>query len=121
MTEHDWCQFKDPTPVGSLTYNRGTHITKAAVRVGQIVYLGWRHAEIMGYLHRKLVCKHVTMEMQGFIEKLGYFHNRIQAGKIAYGARQLKPGERPHPAGMLSEHLWDDNGVFHVPKSEWRL
>lgn len=98
----------------------GAYITHAAVHVGQFVYVEHRHANIMAYLQAKMICKQVTGEMQGFVCCNGFFLDRYMAGKIAAAARQLSV-PRPMGYGMISEHIFNGDGSYIVPKSEWRL
>jgi hypothetical protein len=82
-------------------------IVKAAVLVGDQVYVGWRHSEICSHVVRTLGVE-IAEEQRGFIDHLGNFHDRRQAAKIALGSRQVLS---VRAMTLLSEDLWDENGV----------
>ena len=88
-------------------------IVKAAVKVGDKVYVGWRHAHIISYLHCNGVVPHVYQEMQGFVDNMGWFFNRQNSVVIASGARQCR-WDQIKCKQLLSEDLWDNEGKPHV-------
>ena len=88
----------------------GVIIVKAAVKCGDDVYLGWRHAFIMSDLIiEKIVTKEKPMlpEMQGFISQHGQFINREISKVIVLLNGQIK-GTHYHV--LCSEDLWDMKG-----------
>lgn len=96
----------------------GDHIIKAAVKVGTVIYTGWRHNAIRYHLINENICA-PPRENEGFIDNKMIFHNRYVAGKIAFCANQMHARRMGHE--LISEELWDNNGKFHVPKEQWRL
>lgn len=62
-----------------------------------------RHADIIKVIWQK-IHKQVTCEIQGFVTDEGKFVNRIEAGKIAIAAGQIK--ELEVPPDLYSEDLW---------------
>jgi hypothetical protein len=84
-------------------------ITNAAIRVGDTVYAGIRHANIMSYLREANLCDHVSYEMQGFVDADGTFFSRYQAQRIVWHTKQMPFGKKLAP-DLLSEHLWDEDG-----------
>jgi hypothetical protein len=84
-------------------------IVRAAVVIGEVVYTGWRHSEIGSHVARTLGVA-ITDEQRGFIDHLGNFHDRRSAAKIALGSRQVLS---VRAMTLLSEDLWDENGVPH--------
>lgn len=62
-----------------------------------------RHSDIIRLIHEK--CRSaVTQEIQGFVTDDGTFVDRVEAGRIAIAAGQLK--ELPVPPDLYSEDLW---------------
>ncbi len=92
-------------------------IVKAAVHVGDKVYIGWRHAHIMYHLNYKDLCDHVSSDMQGFVDEAGNFFNRYQAQRIVWNQDQMPFGKKLAPE-LLSEHLWDEDGTPVIYENE---
>ncbi len=83
-------------------------IVKAAVRVGETVYIGWRHAVIMRHVTSQGAADYIDQDMQGFVDNLGNFHSRYMSAKIACRARQIRDIRL---STLLSEELWDEDGT----------
>lgn len=85
-------------------------ITKAAIRQGEFVYTGWRHASIMAEL-RELGFGYINQDDQGFIDQDGHFYRRVAADTIVRITKQATI------AGsiLLSEDLWDHDGSAKLP------
>ncbi len=101
-----------PPPItdGSWPQRIDHKIVKAAVKMGDKVYIGWRHSHILGYLREQGFerLSFGAQEDQGFIDQLGWFLSRELAAKIAYGSRQCTQVK----CGMLlSENVWDEDGT----------
>ena len=82
-------------------------ITAAAIKIGQRVWTGKRHADIMRDIRAEMEqggyeCPRITQEMQGFVDEAGNFWNRFQAGALAFRAGQTPTRKQT----LLSEHLW---------------
>lgn len=82
-------------------------LVKAAVRVGDKLYLGWRHADIMRELKEHNIVEHVFAEDQGFVTENGRFLMRPQAKSWAFYVEQIEDTEGPI---LTSEDLWDNEG-----------
>jgi hypothetical protein len=69
-------------------------IVKAAVKVGDKVYVGWHHRDIFDEIWEteRLGIDEIKQEMQGFVTNTGKFVNRIEAANIAFKAGQIKSG-----------------------------
>jgi hypothetical protein len=98
----------------SLKYNTGNprvleresiKISKAAVRQGEFVYTGWRHAEIMIEM-REAGLNPVSQDDQGFVDQEGFFYRRIAADTIVRMNDQAKISG----SILTSEDLWDRDG-----------
>lgn len=91
-------------------------IVKAAIKFGDRVYVGWRHAYILDYLrnegHERMSFGH--QDDQGFINHLGWFFDRQMSAKIASGSRQCT-WDQIKAMTLLSEDLWDGDGKPHPP------
>lgn len=87
-------------PVRDLT------IVKAAVKLGDRVFTGWRHADILHHLIAAGTPQR-DQEAQGFVADNGSFYNRYQSARIALRARQI--GRLPHV--LTSEDLWENDGT----------
>lgn len=81
-------------------------LVKAAIRCGEVVYTGWRHAQIIAYLRENNLCDYVSQESQGFIDQLGNFYRRSPASCLAFKNKQCKEFIET----LTSEDLWDING-----------
>lgn len=92
------------------TYSANTvennKLVKAAIRCGEVVYTGWRHAQIMVYLRDNDLCDYVSQESQGFIDQHGNFYRRGPASCVAFKSKQCKEFIET----LTSEDLWDING-----------
>lgn len=77
-------------------------IEQAAVKVGDVVYTGKRHGQIMLDVQEKHPGTKITQDMQGFVDSNGKFWNRFQAGAIAFNAGQTNVRR----TRLLSEDLW---------------
>ena len=78
-------------------------IVAAAVKIGDRVWIGERHAFIMRAIREEWPeAPRITQEMQGFVDQHGQFWNRFQSGAIAFTAGQTKTRIKT----LLSEHLW---------------
>jgi hypothetical protein len=97
-------------------HNAGV-ITNAAIRVGDKVYVGWRHAHIMYHLNYNDLCEHVSSDMQGFVDETGNFFNRYQTQRIVWHTKQMPFGKKLAPE-LLSEHLWDEDGTPVIYEDE---
>lgn len=82
-------------------------IVKAAIRQGEFVYTGWRHAVIMCHM-REIGCSPVSQDDQGFVDQLGHFYRRSPAGYIVRLNKQVS--EFINASVLTSEDLWDENG-----------
>ena len=97
-----------------LAYNMGhpraieredIRIVAAAVRKGEFVYTGWRHAEII--LEMKDVGDgYVCQDDQGFVDQCGFFYRRSAAGVIV----RLNKQADFTGSVLTSEDLWDNEG-----------
>jgi hypothetical protein len=88
-------------------------IKLAAIRVGDVVYTGKRHAWIMKHI-RELVpdIKYIELEDQGFVTDDGtYISDRHEAARIAIECGQIT--EMKYPAMGL-----DSSEVCEVTESE---
>lgn len=88
---------------GTIRPAQDSRLTHAAVRVGEVVHVGWRHANIMHSIEPRT---HVDQDQQGFVDQYGVFYGRYQAARVAAHARQIV--RMPHT--LLSEMLWGENG-----------
>jgi hypothetical protein len=79
---------------------------RAAIRLENRVFTGWRHAAIMAYMRENGINVYVNQDMQGFVDQDGCFYRRACCSYIAYRSGQTK--ELQHT--LLSEHLWDYDG-----------
>jgi hypothetical protein len=84
----------------------GVKLVKAAIWVDSLVYTGWRHADIMWYLKEHNLVKHVSQDMQGFVDQYGNYYRRKAAGMVAFRNNQITEYVDP----LTSEHLWDIDG-----------
>ncbi len=85
-------------------------IIKAAVKFGDLVFIGWRHSDIITHVHA-LGKGYTTQEDQGFVDQHGNFYNRYQSARIALRARQITK----LPSVIMSEDLWDKYGKARTP------
>ncbi len=101
-----------------LKYNNGNprvierediKIVAAAIRKGEFVYTGWRHAEIICEL-RDIGDGYVSQDDQGFVDQCGFFYRRSAAGVI------VRLNNQANFTGhtLTSEDLWENDGT---PKS----
>lgn len=79
----------------------GLRIVAAAVKRGERVWTGTRHADIIRVVFGE-TGQRVTQDEQGFVDNTGWFSNRFQAGAIAFQAGQTKDRKQT----LLSEDLW---------------
>ena len=94
----------------------------AAVRMGEVVYVGWRHSDAIqaiiadrGKADRLHIASTVNQEdNQGFLDQYGNYYNRFQSARIAYKAKQIKKIN----GTLFSEELWD---VFGEPNANGGL
>ncbi len=86
-------------------------IVKAAVKHGDQVYTGWRHADIISHLRTLRDDSYVSQDDQGFVDQHGSFYNRYQSARIAYRARQILK----IPPTLTSEDLWEADGTPREP------
>jgi len=93
----------DPIPYSDTQPMPDSRLTHAAVRVGDVVCLGWRHADIMHSITPRV---YVDQDQQGFVDQHGSFYGRYQAARVAYHAGQIAD----IPPTLVSEMLWDGNG-----------
>ncbi len=96
----------DAFPLAVIPPERGLRIVKAAVTLGDRVFTGWRHSEILSHLGR-IGTPQLSQDAQGFVADNGSFYNRYQSARIALHARQIK--RLPHV--LTSEDLWDNDGT----------
>jgi hypothetical protein len=85
-------------------YRSEAQLVKAAIRLGDVVYTGWRHGEILQFMHGA-GCAKPAMDDQGFIDERGDFYDRLSAAALLHS--------RGHPlrqSPLLSEDLWDNDG-----------
>ena len=86
----------------------GNDITAAAIRVGNVIYTGYRHGKILRDICDQAAATdtmpRITQPMQGFIDALGHFLNREEAARVAYLAGQIK---KPKTC-LLSEDIWPE-------------
>lgn len=106
-----------PPPWPTGWPERAEHkIVKAAVKLGDKVYTGWRHADILSHLrhegHARL--SFGSQEDQGFVDNKGWFFDRHQSAKIAAGARQCT-WDSIKCKMLLSEDVWDEDGTPRTP------
>jgi len=73
---------------------RDARLVKAAVRVDDVVYVGWRHATIM---NDQLPRTRIDQDQQGFVDQYGNFYNRYRSARIALRAEQIKGGYMNEP------------------------
>jgi hypothetical protein len=66
-------------------------IKAAAIKVGDKVYTGFRHAHIIIDNKFEVI---ITQEMQGFVTDDDKFINREEAAKIAYECGQINKPKR---------------------------
>jgi hypothetical protein len=88
----------------------GVVIVKAAVKCGDDVYTGWRHAFIMADLIAiDVITKQnkMTDEMQGFVNQSGQFINREISKCIVLFNRQITT---IRGYTLCSEDLWENDG-----------
>jgi len=88
---------------------RDARLVKAAVRVDDVVYVGWRHATIM---NDQLPRTRIDQDQQGFVDQYGNFYNRYRSARIALRAEQIK-GIRAD--SIISEELWECDGTPTLP------
>lgn len=82
---------------------RDSKLVNAAVRVGDVVHVGWRHADIMRSLDPP---EYVKLDQQGFVDQHGNFYSRRVAAVVALRAKQIT--EMPNT--LTSESLWENDG-----------
>lgn len=82
-------------------------IVKAAIRQGEFVYTGWRHAAILMDM-KDAGCSSPSYDDQGFVDQEGHFYRRSPAGTIVRMNEQVK--EFINPSVLTSEDLWDNEG-----------
>lgn len=80
-------------------------ITKAAIKLNEVVYTGTRH----GFIIRDMVENHgckppITKETQGFVDELGNFYTRKEALAHVLECGQIT--ELKWPPTLYSEDLW---------------
>lgn len=88
----------------------GVKIVKAAVKCGEDVYIGWRHAYIMADLVTIGVItmkNKMTGEMQGFVNQHGQFISREISKCIVLFNRQIT---EIRGYTLCSEDLWENDG-----------
>lgn len=94
-------------PPDKMRSREDLRLVKAAIRCGDKVYTGWRHAAIMIDMRDAGIASYVSQDDQGFVDQDGYFYRRQCCGYIAFRngqTKELKPN-------LLSEHLWDVDGT----------
>jgi len=79
-------------------------ITKAAVKLGDDVYTGLRHPQIIHHVVWIGVADYVHQGEQGFVTDDGEFLDRMAASQHAVASGQVK--ERSSPWPLLSEEVW---------------
>lgn len=77
-------------------------IVAAAVKVGDKIFQGKRHGQIMHAIQTEIPGTYVTQQMQGFVANDGKFYNRFQSGAIAFRSGQTKTRKQ----SLLSEDVW---------------
>lgn len=83
-------------------------LVKAAIRVDDKVYTGWRHAHIIQELAKSgSIQGPITQDQQGFIDQDGIFYRRVACSGIAFMNGQTKTFIRT----LTSEDLWYDDGT----------
>jgi hypothetical protein len=87
-------------------------LIKAAVRVNEDVYCGWRHFHIMWYIKALGIPGPISMDQQGFVDQHGNFFRRACCATLALMSGQLKTIQSDRE--LLSEDLWDNEGNPHV-------
>lgn len=98
-------QFKDPNHPDMDQYK--IKFVKAAIRIGDNVYLAWRHHLIINELGPTGKYKPNDFNDQGFIDQDGYYYgSRKFCGYWAWRNGQIKKQVRE----LTSEDLWDNNG-----------
>ncbi len=89
-------------------------VTKAAIRSCGYIWSGWRHADILAEMRSagidRMRCQKAE---QGFQTTLQSFVSRDAALSTAVASGQIDYRNRPHV--LLSEHLWDENGLALPP------
>ena len=82
-------------------------IVAAAVKFRGVMFVlpaPKRHHHIIGAIAELIGKRPVVGEIQGFLTDEGAFVDRVEAGRIAIEAGQLK--ELPVPPDLYSEDLW---------------
>jgi hypothetical protein len=98
--------YKDPVNDPNSCFY-GKKFVKAAIRIGDIVYLAWRHHLIINELGPTGKYKPKDFNDQGFVDQNGYYYgNRKFCGYLAWRNGQIKKQVRD----LFSEDLWDING-----------
>jgi hypothetical protein len=85
-----------------MSADRSLRIVAAAVKVGDVVYEGKRHCEIIARIVQEGIAQRVTQEQQGFVASDGKFYSRFHSGAIAALAGQTPTWRK----ALLSEDLW---------------
>lgn len=88
-------------------------LIKAAVRVDDAVYCGWRHFHIMWHLKELGVPGPISMDQQGFVDQHGNFYRRPCCATIVLMSGQLTE-RKSECEELLSEELWDNEGNPHA-------
>ena len=100
--------FKHPGKIDA----KETKLVKAAVRVDDAVYCGWRHFQVMWYIKELGIPGPISMDQQGFVDQHGNFFMRPCCATIVLMSGQIKTIHADRE--LLSEDLWDNEGNPHV-------
>lgn len=86
---------------------KDSRLVKAAIRIHNDVYTGWRHSEIIRYVAKEQkIVPFVNTEMQGFVTADGEWLRRASCSYIAFASGQTTK----YIATLCSEDLWDNEG-----------
>lgn len=89
--------------------SRNSRIVKAAIKIDDKVWTGWRHDKIIFHVvTNRIVPQVLDSHEQGFIDQDGFFYSRYMSAKIAHLSRQLPVRRYEHI--LTSEELWDVDG-----------
>ena len=83
-----------------------TLLVKAAIRIDDKVYTGWRHAEIWRFMREAGITGTFKIKEEGFIDQDNMFYRRASCAVLASINKQIS-----EPVHVLtSELLWDEDG-----------
>lgn len=85
-------------------YRREAKLAKAAIRLGDVVYTGWRHDQILSFMYGA-GCARPHIDDQGFIDERGDFYDRLSGAALLH-SRGIPVERTP----LMSEDLWDNEG-----------